>query len=246
MGAETGIPVGIRPPRGLVPLLIPYERRAEAGRAGAEWNAAHRCWTIDARLCGTVPRWMLPTRNRPDLRPPYLVIALVPQTSWGRNLRSMMGQEAWREFARSRIYASTGSLCRICGGRGDKWPVEADEAWRYDDATGVQTLHAVVPLCPACHEVRSAGLAMANGRGRAIVAHLSMIERITTREADARIDEALAVWKRRSQRRWTIDMSMMSTRYGITVEHDADVTQDAHAALVADAIRRRGVDGGRR
>jgi hypothetical protein len=150
----------------------------------------------------------------------------------------MMGREQWSVFAKTHVYASTGSVCRICGGRGEKWPVEADEVWRYDDAGSVQTLHAIIPLCPACHEVRSAGLATKNGRRRAIVLHLAWVERISEADAAKRIDEAMTQWTSRSRRPWTIDTSHMQKRYGISIDHDANATDMINRRLVHDARAR--------
>lgn len=236
----------LRPPKGRQPLLVPASLRDEARRLGAFWHDDIRIWSIASDAAPNMPRRMLPTRDRPDLDPPYIRINLIPQTSWGRNLRTLMGKEAWRRFVREHVYASTGSVCRICGGRGPEWPVEADEAWRFDDASGIQTLHRIVPLCPACHEVRSAGLATANGRAEDASRHLSWIERIPLPAARRRLSEALETWRRRSQRRWTIDLSIMESRYGIAVEHRDELTQDANAALVGEASRRhrraRGID----
>lgn len=219
-------------------LLVPYARRGEARGLGATWDGGLRAWTMPRRAAADMPRGLLPLRDRPGLAPPILRINLVPQTSWGRNLRALMDKEAWSSFARTHVYRSTGSLCLVCGGRGPDWPVEADEVWHFDDATGMQRLAAVVPLCPACHEVRSAGLATANGRARDAARHLAWVERITQAAAKRRIDEALQVWVARSRRKWTIDVSIMSERYGIDVVHDDAVTRDVNAQLVAEARER--------
>lgn len=197
-------------------------------------------WTMARSDAAAIPRTMLPTRDRPGAEPPYIVINLVPQTSWGRNLRALMGREAWKPFVRDHVYATTGSVCRICGGRGEQWPVEADEVWRYDDSRNIQTLHGIVPLCPACHEVRSAGLAVRNGRRSAIVDHLAWVERIRTRDAGERVEAALKQWASRSRRTWRIDLSLMETRYGMPMTHDATRTDDVNRRLVDEARRRHG------
>lgn len=41
---------------------------------------------------------------------------------------------------RRQAYEQAGKRCRVCGGRGPQWPVEAGEAWDYEDATHTQTL----------------------------------------------------------------------------------------------------------
>lgn len=232
-------------PAGRQPLLVSYDMRDEARRMHAQWHADVKAWSIADADLGMVPRAMLPVRDRPGLEPPYILINLVPQTSWGRNLRAMMTKDEWRGFARAEVYARTGSMCLICGGRGEEWPVEADEVWRFDDATGVQTLHDVVPLCPACHEVRTAGLATANGRAEDAARHLAWVERITVKAARERIVDAMKVWGRRSRRRWAIDVSMMERRFGLKLEHQDELTDAVNTELIGQSKRRTGRSGPR-
>ena len=181
---------------------------------------------------------MLPLRDRPGLEPPYLRINLVPQTSWGRNIRALITPEQWAQIRRDHVYPSTGYLCLVCGGRGSQWPVEADEVWKYDDKAGVQTLAVIVPLCPDCHLVRSAGNAVATGRTEEAIHHLSWVERITSEQADERIRSALNVWRRRSRREWQIDVSVMAKYYGIQISHEADQTDAINRKLIREATRR--------
>lgn len=223
---------------GRQPLLVPFDLRDKAKRLNARWHPDIKTWSASSDDIGTVPRAMLPVRDRPGLAPPYIRINLVPQTSWGRNLRGLMEKDAWREFVRTKVYARTGSLCLICGGRGPEWPVEADEVWRFDDDAGVQTLHDVVPLCPACHEVRTAGLATANGRGEDAARHLAWVERIQVANARRRISDAMKVWQRRSKRQWRIDLSIMEQRHGISLEHHKSDTDEINVQLVGKARKR--------
>lgn len=228
----------VRLPDGRQPLLVPFDLRDEARRLKARWHPDVKTWSVALAEAEKVPRAMLPVRDRPGLAPPYIRINLVPQTSWGRNLRALMERDAWREFARTKVYARTGSLCLVCGGRGPEWPIEADEVWRFDEAAGIQTLHDVVPLCPACHEVRTVGLATARGRGEAAARHLAWIERIPVVDARARIADAMKTWQRRSRRQWKIDVSIMERRYGIRIEHRQTATDDINVELVGKARRR--------
>lgn len=227
------------------PLLVPYDLRDEARRIGARWDPDLRTWSIARSHRSKAPRRMLPLRDRPDLEPPYIRINLIPQTSWGRNLRALMPKDEWREFARAHVYARTGSVCLVCGGRGPQWPVEADEVWHFDDAAGVQRLADVVPLCPCCHEVRSAGYATSNGRGEDAARHLAWVERIALPEARRRIADALETWRRRSRRNWIIDISLMERRHGIRIEHDAGRTDGVNAQLVGEARWRSAGRGSR-
>lgn len=228
----------LRVPEGRQPLIVPWSRRADARGLGALWHADIKAWSVPLADAARTPRELLPIRDRPGLDPPYIRINLIPQSSWGRNLRSMMTPDQWRSFKRERVYSTTGSLCLVCGGRGPEWPVEADEVWQFDDAKGVQRLAAVVPLCPDCHEVRSAGLATTNGRAEIAARHLAWVERDKPQNARRRIADSLTVWQKRSRRRWSIDLAVMEHRYGMVLAHDDAKTQDVHDELVADARRR--------
>lgn len=231
-----------RVPDGRQPLLVPLAMKDKAKQLGATWHADCKIWSVPAGAVDAIPRSMLPTRDRPGLDPPYIIINLVPQTSWGRNMRALMSKDEWRAFARGQVYALTGSVCLVCGGRGPQWPVEADEVWRYDDAKGVQSLHKVIPLCPLCHEVRTCGMAVAKGREKEVADHLAWVERIPVRAARKRIDKALDTWERRSWREWSIDLSAAEEKYGIALEHDAELTDDVNARLVREAGLRYDAD----
>lgn len=227
-----------RVPEGRQPLLVPQGLRDTARQLGATWHADCKIWSMPSDKLKNVPRSMLPIRDRPELVPPYLIINLVPQTSWGRNMRAMMTKDEWKAFARTRIYALTGSVCLVCGGRGSHWPVEADEVWRYDDDRLIQRLHKVVPLCPLCHEVRTCGLASANGREYEVARHLAWVERIPVKQARNRIAKAMIKWQERSQENWTIDLSAAKEKYGINLKHENKLTDEVNSRLVQQASKR--------
>jgi len=227
-----------RVPEGRQPLLVPQGLRDTARKLGATWHSDCKIWSLPYDNLESVPRSMLPIRDRSGLEPPYLVINLVPQTSWGRNMRAMMTKDEWKAFVREKIYALTGSVCLVCGGRGSNWPVEADEVWRYDDDRLIQHLHKVVPLCPSCHEVRTCGLATANGREYEVTKHLAWVERIPVKQAQNRINRAMAKWQKRSQKSWSINLSAAKEKYGIDLKHDNRLTDEVNFELVRQASRR--------
>jgi len=61
-----------------------------------------------------------------------LTVELVPSSSWFSNVRSNVSKKTW-DFLRKSTYKKANHRCEICGGRGDKWPVECHEVWDYDD-----------------------------------------------------------------------------------------------------------------
>jgi len=115
-----------------IPLCVPFERKDEARRAGAWWQQDQRVWVCDPRRLATdayvALRPFVPRMYRPEIAPPYIRPWMVPQTLWGKNLRALLPKEQW-DIVRRHAYAATGNRCRVCGGRGPQWPVEADEAW---------------------------------------------------------------------------------------------------------------------
>ena len=87
-----------------------------------------------------------------------LTIELVPQSSWGNNLRSEanLSKEQWDRL-RKESYKKANYKCEICGDKGPKWPVECHEIWNYDDQTHTQTLKGLISLCPTCHKAKHLG-----------------------------------------------------------------------------------------
>ena len=137
-----------------------------------------------------------------------LTVELVPETSWGDNLRSRFKPSEWDRL-RKACYEQAGHKCEICGGKGRRHPVECHEIWHYDDDQGVQTLKGLIALCPSCHEVKHIGRAMAVGLGDRALAHLTKVNGITKHEAVAHVGDALVQWRTRSQRPWILDISLL-------------------------------------
>lgn len=232
--------MSIRVPKGRQPVLAPAYKIQEIKALGAEWHKDIRLWSVPVADAHKVPQMLLPLRDRPQIQSPYIKINLIPQTSWGRNIRALIPKEEWRSFAKKYVYSMTGHACLVCGGRGEEWPVEADEVWHFDDKTNVQRLNTIVPLCPSCHEIRSAGLSISKGIKSQIIGHLSWVNRCTRREAEKQIDKAMDVWQQRCRKKWKLDISLMEQKYGISLQHDDAKTSEINAKLVAEALAKKG------
>jgi hypothetical protein len=137
-----------------------------------------------------------------------LTVELVPATSWGDNLRSRFKPSEWDRL-RKACYEQAGHKCEICGGKGRNHPVECHEIWHYDDEQCVQSLKGLIALCPSCHEVKHIGRAMKIGFGDRALAHLVKVNGITKAEGVAHVGDAFVVWKARSQKAWTLDISVL-------------------------------------
>lgn len=145
---------------------------------------------------------------------PSLSIELVPRTCWFANVRSEVSGADWERLKRA-TFKSAGYRCEVCGGRGEKWPVECHEIWDYDDELGLQTLRGLIALCPACHEVKHIGRAEMHGRGEAARDHLARVNGWSTEEAEGYIEERFGLWYIRSERDWELEVSWLYENFGI-------------------------------
>lgn len=237
-----------------IPLCVPFEARGRAYAAGARWNGTEKVWECDPALLAAAGgaydalRPFLPRMHRRDLEPPYVRPFMVPQSCWGKNLRAVLSEEDWKRV-RQHAYDAAGRRCVVCGGRGPQWPVEADEAWAYDDAARVQTLKGVIALCPDCHLVRHWGRATVTGIADVALAQMMRVNGWSREQAEAAGDEGMRLWESRSRQAWRIDYSWVTRVHGIGI--DAGGLGRAEAAneqivREAEADRGRGpADGGR-
>lgn len=137
-----------------------------------------------------------------------LTIELIPSTSWFSNLRSLLEKEEWDKI-RKGCYKKASYKCEICGGKGPTHPVECHETWEYDEDKKIQKLTGLIALCPSCHEVKHLGLAGINGRFDIAVAHFCKINKCTKDEAHKYIEEAFSDWKKRSEKDWDLDITLL-------------------------------------
>jgi hypothetical protein len=144
-----------------------------------------------------------------------LTVELVPSTCWYTNVRSNVSKAVW-DRPRRQVAADAGDRCEICGGRGRRWPVECHEVWGYDDRK-VQRLDQLVALCAACHEVRHAGLASKRGRLHAVIGRLAEINGWSNADAALYLEGVFETWGARSRHEWTLDITVLRTRYDVTV-----------------------------
>jgi hypothetical protein len=229
-------PVGHRP-AGRAWLDVPYSEKDQAKALGARWDASARRWYAPSSGDSGLQRWSaLPVI--PDLLPGEdrtfgtgLFVDLVPARCWFSNVRSCVTRRDWQRLRRM-LLARAGNRCEICG-RGEdravqRW-LEAHERWQFDDHTGVQSLRRLLLICSWCHRATHMGLAEVRGFGDEAFAHLCAVTGITDAEAEAHIDAAFALWRDRSARDWTLDLSILTTA-GITLAPPPEGEQRAAIA----------------
>lgn len=143
-----------------------------------------------------LPDWLASAR---------LKVELVPASSWGDNLRSVLRKSEWDRLRRD-CYQRAGHRCEVCGGVGTKHPVECHEIWQYDETDCVQTLVGLIALCPACHRCKHPGQAQAIGLGHLVVPHLRKVNGWTETQAQTALAFAFMEWEARSGMSWTVNI----------------------------------------
>lgn len=136
-----------------------------------------------------------------------LQIELVPKTSWGNNLRSMMPTKKWDEIRKSS-YAQYNHQCAICGFQGR---LSCHEVWEYDDVSHAQKLVGFIALCDMCHHVKHigrAGILAAEGKldFNKLIEHYMAVNQCSRNDFKQHQAEAFAEWRERSKHEWKVDL----------------------------------------
>lgn len=142
---------------------------------------------------------------------PRLTIELVPSSSWFTNARSRLPEDEW-DLVRRAVYKRARYRCEVCGGRGERHPVECHEVWAYDDEHHVQRLERLIALCPACHKVKHLGLASVNGQYDEALQHLAGVNGWALEQAQQYAQLTFAQWEQRSRHEWTVDTGLLESK----------------------------------
>ena len=153
-----------------------------------------------------------------NINQPRLTVELVPPSQWGANLATSLRGARW-DALREVTLRRAGYRCEVCAGAG---PHDAHEEWDYEDPSGTQRLVRLVALCAACHEVKHIGRAGVRGRGPVAEKHLSQVNGWTAQQTRAYLHRVFALWKQRSQRTWTLDLSLLAD-YGVEPPSDEEL-----------------------
>jgi hypothetical protein len=200
-------------------LDVPYAEKDAAKGAGARWDPSARRWFAPRAGMTGLERWAaLPPV--PELLPGEdrgfgsgLFVDLVPDSCWFTNVRSCVNQRDW-ERLRRMVFGRAGERCEACGGIRDRerkvW-LEAHERWAYDDAGRVQTLRRLICLCTSCHRATHFGLAQVRCQDGEALEHLMQVNRWSRSQARAHVDDAFALWQRRSAIDWRLDLTMLTS-----------------------------------
>jgi hypothetical protein len=176
--------------------------------------------------------------RRTDMAPRVLLtVDRIPTSCHCSNVRSSVSEGRW-DTLRRRVYRRAGSRCVICGDVGAGHPVEAHEAWEYDEAERMQRLAGMMALCPACHEAKHFDRAVRLGRGEQVRAHLARINGWSGDEVDEHLRTAAEVWRRREEvGDWGLDLAALA-EYGMVPPPPMDSVV-RHATRGAVRLRAR-------
>ena len=169
--------------------------------------------------------WLFQTKPTKKSKEPKLSIELVPLPNHGANVRSRITEDEWKQVCktvhRQATIKRTGSTknsdglrCVICHqsgkSQGFQWPVECHEVWHYSDQDHSQKLTGMLSLCPMCHKAKHYGLAVKQGYGDQVRAHLMRVNGMSERELNAYIKESIATVEERSAHHWTLDLTYLN------------------------------------
>lgn len=144
-----------------------------------------------------------------------LYIDMVPKTSWFNNLRSLLTEDEWKKV-RTDIYKKNNFKCEICGGKGNKHPVEAHERWEYNKNTQIQKLINIEALCPDCHLVTHIGFARISNKFDYAIEHLKKVNKWDDTQAKNELENSLFIWNELNEIEWKIDMSWLLNKYNFS------------------------------
>ena len=144
-----------------------------------------------------------------------LTVELVPQSSWGNNLRSEanLSKAQWDKL-RKKSYQKANYRCEICGGKGPKWPVECHEIWHYDDETHTQTLKGLISLCPTCHKAKHLGRTLSVESQEVqseVILKLATVNQLNPQQTEEYIVKVFEQWQQRSQHQWDLDLTWLQS-----------------------------------
>lgn len=224
-------------------LDVPYGDKDEAKGLGARWDPDARRWYTNSAGAQRLSRWA----SLPEILPVWsgedrafgsgLFVDLVPDSCWFTNVRSCVRVRDWDRLRRMvRIRASGRCECCTWGSGTD-----AHERWAYDDARGVQVLRRLIWVCAPCHTVTHFGLAQIRGKETDAFTHLQLVTGMTAAEAAAHVEAAFAEWRRRSERIWQLDLSVLSSA-GVSVTPPPAAQDRIHAAQAALRKRSGGIE----
>jgi hypothetical protein len=138
-----------------------------------------------------------------------LSFELIPKGAWYINVRSRFSKEAW-DLLRKWVYVRADYQCEICGGVGEKHPVECHEVWEWKSKglKGVQTLVGLVALCPKCHQAKHLGHSRENlskTKFERVLSHQRRINKWSKLRQSVEWRKHVDIYRERCLKDWEVD-----------------------------------------
>lgn len=203
----------VPPVVGHFPCCVPYWDNDEFLREGGRYSEDKGYHLLESDYLPAFEAW-LPRKWQYRGNPPVPVLLpdMLPTTSWEANLRTTLSEAEWDRLRRF-CYQAAGNTCVACGSRGEPH-VEAHEAWRFDEKTGVQSLRGLLCLCPTCHKCKHLGYSNRLGMLPAVHDRLMWLNDWDHATLMRELAKVAARQEVLSQRTWTLDLSFLRT-YGV-------------------------------
>lgn len=203
-------------------LAVPFVEKDEAKLLGAKWDGECKKWYCEKNNKNykvLLEKWEI--NDTPieligedrEFGGNTLFIDLVPSTCWFSNVRSCIHPKHW-DRVRNYIYERTNYSCECCGINTKEdttnGQLEAHERWNYDEENKIQKLTRIVSLCHQCHQSTHMGLAGILGKRNEAETHLKKVCIFTDEQVKLHRDEAFALWRKRNESEWKLDISLIT------------------------------------
>lgn len=203
------------PPSGreFIPCCVPYWDSQRFLKERGRYSQARGYHVLPDDYLPAFEEW-LPRKWQHRGTPPVPVLLpdMLPTTTWEANLRTLLSEPEWDRL-RKFCYQAAGNTCVACGSRGEPH-VEAHEAWRFDEKTGVQSLRGLLCLCPTCHKAKHLGFANRIGRLPQVLDRLMWLNDWDEATLARELEKVETRQEELSQRTWTLDLSFLKS-YGV-------------------------------
>lgn len=198
---------------GVIPCCVPSWDSQAFFKEGGRFNETLGFHVLEDDYLANFEDW-LPRRwqFRGNPPAPCLLPDMLPESAWQDNLRTRLTPQEWDRL-RKFCYAAAGFTCVACGSRGEPH-VEAHEVWRFDVSTQVQSLKAILCLCPTCHKAKHLGYANRIGKLAHVYARLKWLNDWSDADLKAELEKVEARQAELSAITWTLDLSFLRT-YGV-------------------------------
>jgi hypothetical protein len=214
-------------------LAVPFVEKDEAKSFGAKWDRECKKWYCEKNNKNykvLLEKWKINDTSIEligedrEFGGNTLFIDLVPSTCWFSNVRSCIHPKHW-DRVRNHIYERTNYTCECCGinvkENTANGQLEAHERWNYDENNKIQKLMRIVALCHQCHQSTHMGLAGILGKDEEAMKHLQKVCLFTDEQIKLHRTEAFALWKKRNESEWVLDISLITNNGIETITPDA-------------------------